>query len=166
MTARETKNHRIKYQSHVPHNFRFDPPRPLRIGPPISECGKMIGIGTVFPCFIYRFGPNKGKFISRIHRIWPTCSCFKKNQKQERVQNESSAIFRTIQKSFVYIYNPPYKSYMRLVRSSWYMFILIRETSRWVSQNWNNKNTQYIYLGLSDHHQELHESQFHGFQLN
>ena len=24
--------------------------------------------------------------------------------------------------------------------------MLIRETSRWVSQNWNNKNTQYIYI--------------------
>ena len=36
--------------------------------------------------------------------------------------------------------------------------ILIRGTSRWGSQNWNNKITQYIYFGLSGHHQELRET--------
>ena len=32
-------------------------------------------------------------------------------------------------------------------------------TSRWISQNLNNKNTQYIYFGLWVHHQELHETE-------
>ena len=31
------------------------------------------------------------------------------------------------------------------VSSKRYMFILIRETSRWISQKWNNKNTLYIF---------------------
>ena len=36
--------------------------------------------------------------------------------------------------------------------------VLIRGTYRWVSQNWNNKSTQYIYFGLLGHHQESHET--------
>ena len=39
------------------------------------------------------------------------------------------------------------KLYDSGVSSRWCMFILIRRTSRWVSQNLNNKNTQCIYLG-------------------
>ena len=36
--------------------------------------------------------------------------------------------------------------------------IFIRGTSRLVSHNINNKTTQYMYFGLSGHHQELHET--------
>ena len=36
------------------------------------------------------------------------------------------------------------------------MFILIRGTSRWVSQNWKTLN---IYFGLSGHHQELNNTE-------
>ena len=40
-----------------------------------------------------------------------------------------------------------------------YFHILIRETLRWVSQNLNTKKTMYIYFGLLDHLQELHETE-------
>ena len=43
------------------------------------------------------------------------------------------------------------KFYDSGVSSRWYMFILIKGTPREEWQNWKNKNTQYIYFGLSGH---------------